>query len=85
VERDSLDAESTQGEILLLPSLGRVISYSTESTGNPYMLFQSSELGPPTPSPASECVSPQDPSWGETHSLAGERVPTVGQKLWYSI
>jgi hypothetical protein len=33
-----------------------------------------SELGHPTPSPASECVSPLGPKWGEQHSLAGEGV-----------
>jgi hypothetical protein len=30
------------------------------------------ELGPPTPSPASECVSPLGPKEGEQHSLADE-------------
>jgi hypothetical protein len=32
-----------------------------------------SELGPPTPSPASECVSLIGSKGGEQHSLAGER------------
>ncbi len=33
-----------------------------------------SELGHPTPPPASECVSPLDPKGGKQHSLAGEGV-----------
>ncbi len=36
------------------------------------MSVPSSEVGPPTPSRASECVSPLDPEGGEQHSLAGE-------------
>jgi hypothetical protein len=37
--------------------------------------LQSSELDPPTPSPADECCpSPLVPGGGGTHSLAGERV-----------
>ncbi len=31
------------------------------------------ELGPPKPSPASECVSPLGPKGGKQHSLADER------------
>ncbi len=34
---------------------------------------QSSELGPATPSPASECCFPPLDPRGETHSPAGER------------
>jgi hypothetical protein len=34
----------------------------------------SSELAPPNPSSASECVSPLDPKGGEQHSLSGEGV-----------
>jgi hypothetical protein len=36
------------------------------------MSVPSLELGPPTPSPASECVSPLGPKGGEQHSLADE-------------
>ena len=36
------------------------------------MSVPSLELGPPTPSPASECVSPLGPKEGEQHSLADE-------------
>ncbi len=36
------------------------------------MSVPSLELGPPTPSPANECVSPLGPKRGEQHSLADE-------------
>jgi hypothetical protein len=48
--------------------------------------FQSSELGPPTHSPARECYSSPLEVQGEreTHSLSGEGVgATKGQTLWY--
>jgi hypothetical protein len=51
--------------------------------------IQSSELGPPSPYPQ-ESVLPPTPGgdlWGETHSLAVERVgdpiQTTGKLLWY--
>ncbi len=50
----------------------------------------SSELGPPTPSPASEIMCPYLCPGGEPHSVArqdrrrwGDPIPTKGQKLWY--
>ncbi len=46
--------------------------------------IQSSELGPPTLSPASESCSAPLGSRGETHSFAGDLIPTKGQTLWYS-
>ncbi len=51
--------------------------------------IQSSELGPPTPTPAicRVLLPPLDPR-GETDSLTGEEVgdpiPTIKQTLWYS-
>ena len=48
------------------------------------MSVLSSELGPPTPSPPSECVPHPEPKGGGTHSPAGEgaEVPirTAGEK-----
>ncbi len=47
-----------------------------------YLEYQSAwpfdGIGSPTPSPPSECGSPQDPS-GEAHSLAGDPIVTKGQ------
>ncbi len=52
--------------------------------------IQSSELGPPTPSPASVYVSPLDPKgrgatlpWGD--GGGGDPIWTTGKNAWHSV
>ncbi len=47
--------------------------------------FQSFELGPPTPHPPGSVLFPPLDPRGETHSLAGDPIPTNGKTLWYSM
>jgi hypothetical protein len=49
------------------------------------MSVSSSELGPPTPSPASKCVSPLDPKKGEQHLIAGEGLGGLNSNEWTEI
>ncbi len=50
------------------------------------MSVSSSELGSATPSLASECFSPVDPTGGGQHSLVGggDPIRTTGQKALHS-
>jgi hypothetical protein len=57
-----------------VPYLGTYIQFCVQSIQSARLSVQSSELGPPTPSPASECCSPFLGPRRETNSLAGEEV-----------
>ncbi len=57
-----------------LLSLDVVILFGIQSGQSARLFLQSSEMGPPTPSPVGECVSPPLVPGGGTHSL-GARGP----------
>ncbi len=71
--------------VKMMPFLRKgIIRWSTRVSA------QSSELGPPTLCPASECSIPppggQDPNGGDTLAYGeGGPIQTTGRKLWYSI